>query len=212
MLKTLASLLYHVWFYNSKTWTKLTWMGTTIYKSPMDLWNYQEILYSLKPGLIIEFGTWAGGSAKYFATVMRSIGQPFKVLSVDIDQSRLKVNGDGDIRFMLASSLSAEVAAEIKHLRCLFPGPVFAILDSDHSKTHVLAEMIALRSLLRTGDYLIVEDGNVNGHPVNHRHGPGPYEAIRAYFRLHPEDYARDREREEKFGFTHAPRGFLVRR
>jgi cephalosporin hydroxylase len=69
-----------------------------------------------------------------------------------------------------------------------------------------------LRPLLRTGDYLVVEDGCVNGHPVHPGWGEGPFEAIEAYFQVHPDDYVHDVLRERKFGFTFAPNGFLRRR
>jgi cephalosporin hydroxylase len=85
-------------------------------------------------------------------------------------------------------------------------------LDSDHSKAHVLAEIKTLRPLLVAGDYLIVEDSSVNGHPVYPSHGPGPFEAIAEYFQQYPEDYRHDAVREGKFGFSFATRGFLVRR
>jgi cephalosporin hydroxylase len=53
------------------------------------MWNCQEILFDLKPSLVIEFGTCNGGSALFFAGSMRQIGEPFKVLSVDISHNRL---------------------------------------------------------------------------------------------------------------------------
>ena len=90
--------------------------------------------------------------------------------------------------------------------------PAFVILDSDHSKDHVLAELEMLRDVTRPGDYVVVEDGNINGHPVLPDFGPGPYEAIQEYEARHPEDYRHDTEREAKFGFTFAPRGYLIRK
>jgi cephalosporin hydroxylase len=213
VLKPLASLLYHRWFYDCGIWEQITWRGTHVHKSPMDLWNYQEIIHALRPSLLIEFGSWAGGSTQYFASVLRDLGQPFRVLSVDIDHSRVKdIHGDENIIFMTADSASAEVADRIAGLRAQFPGPVFAILDSDHAKKHVLAEMLSLRPLLRSGDYLIVEDSNINGHPVLRGFGPGPYEAIEEYFIVNPDDYVHDLQRETKFGFTFAPNGFLIRK
>src|SRR5215468_9899803 len=74
---------YHRWYYNTFVWRKTTWMGVTTWKSVSDMWNYQEILSELKPSLVIEFGTNQGGSALFFSTIMKQIGQPFKVLSVD---------------------------------------------------------------------------------------------------------------------------------
>jgi cephalosporin hydroxylase len=188
-------------------------MGVDCLKWVGDMWNYQEILFQLKPSLVIEFGSYHGGSALFFANVMRQIGEPFKVLSVDIDHGPLDsaARRDSDILFLESGSTVAAVAERIQSLRSELPGKIFAILDSDHSKGHVLAEMKLLRPLLSTGDYLIVEDSTLNGHPVLPGWGPGPYEAIEAYENEFPNDYKHDFERENKFGWTFAPNGFLIR-
>jgi cephalosporin hydroxylase len=205
---------YHCWCYNTKVWQRTTWMGVTTYKSPADMWNYQEILFALKPALVIEFGTAFGGSALFFASVMRQIGNRFRVLSVDIEDKRIDVKAkrDPDIQLLTMSSTDERVSFLIQELRHIFPGPIFAILDSDHRKPHVLRELKLLRPLLVSGDYLIIEDSNINGHPVNPGWGPGPFEAIDEYLRMFPDDYQHDIEREAKFGFTFAPNGFLIRR
>lgn len=209
-----AAEKYHIWFYATKIWEQTKWMNVTTYKSPSDMWNYQEILSSLKPRLIIEFGTAFGGAALFFAGVMRQIGNPFRILSVDINLECIdnKVKSDPDIELLTMSSVDNRVALRISSLRTEFPGPAFAILDSDHSKNHVLSELKMLRPLLTSGDYLVVEDSNINGHPVNPMWGPGPFEAIDEYFREFPDDYHHDTDRENKFGFTCAPNGFLIRR
>ena len=209
-----APTRYEIWHYNSHLWADMTWMGVTTLKSASDMWNYQEILFALKPSLVVEFGTRFGGSALYFAQVMRQIGQRFKLLTVDIDADTVstQTRHDPDVEVMTSSSTDPKVAERIAALRREYPGPVFAILDSDHTEAHVLGEMKLLRPVLVKGDYMIVEDSNVNGHPVYPSHGPGPYEAIDAYFREFPDDYSRDVKREKKFGFTWAPNGFLVRR
>lgn len=205
---------YHVWYYNHHIWDTTTWAGVKTLKSPSDMWNYQEILHSLKPTLVIEFGTRFGGSALFFAAVMRQVGSRFKILSVDVDAATIsqRTKQDPDVELLISSSVDPRVAERIAALRSEYPGPVFAILDSDHSKNHVLAEMKTLRPVLVSGDYVVVEDSNVNGHPVYPSHGPGPFEAMEEYFREYPDDYARDSARESKFGFTFATNGFLVRR
>jgi cephalosporin hydroxylase len=205
---------YHKWYYNTFVWQKTSWMGVTTWKSVSDMWNYQEILFDLKPSLVIEFGTNQGGSALFFATIMKQIGHPFKVLSVDISHKNLdpKARLDSDIQFVESSSTQPAIAEQIQRLKDEFPGKIFAILDSDHSMGHVLAEMKLLRPLLSPGDYLLVEDSTVNGHPVLPGWGPGPYEAIEAYEQEHPDDYTHDVARENKFGFTFAPYGFLIRK
>jgi cephalosporin hydroxylase len=204
---------YHKWYFNTFVWKKTTWMGVDCWKSPSDMWNYQEILFDLKPSLVIEFGTAHGGSALYFANIMRQIGERFRILSVDITHTRLHpaAQRDPDVVFVKSSSTVSSIAEQIRQLRSDFPGKVLAILDSDHARDHVLAEMKLLRPLLCAGDYLIVEDSMLNGHPVLPGWGPGPYEAIKAYEQEFPNDYTHDAERENKFGWTFAPYGFLKR-
>lgn len=83
------------------------------------------------------------------------------------------------------------------------------ILDSDHSREHVSAELRALANLVTPGSYLIVEDTNVNGHPVGLEHGPGPMEALDAFI-AERRDFTID-SRREKFLLTFNPRGYLKR-
>lgn len=154
------------------------------------MWNYQEILFSLRPALAIEFGTRFGGSALFFAAVMRQLGSRFRILSVDIDAATIseKTRQDPNVELLISSSVDPKVAQRVTALRKEYPGPVFAILDSDHSQAHVLGEMKLLRPVLTQGDYVVVEDSNVNGHPVYVFHGPGPFEAMEEYFREFPDD------------------------
>lgn len=209
-----AGLAYHLWYYNQQVWTTTTWAGVKALKSPGDMWNYQEIIFELKPSLIIEFGTYSGGATLFFAALLDQMSHRSKILSVDIDHHIMdeRLNHHPRIELMLASSTTPQVAQKISQLRQEFPGSVFVILDSNHEKNHVFAEMLLLRPLLKTGDYLIVEDGNINGHPVLPGWGEGPYEAIEQYVSLYPHDYQFDQDREQKFGFTFAPKGFLIRR
>jgi len=209
-----AATRYHLWYYDNRIWDTTTWMGVKTLKSPSDMWNYQEILSSLTPAVVIEFGTRYGGSALFFAAVMRQIGNRFKVLSVDIDPSNIseQTRRDHDVELLTLSSVDPRVAERIASLRREYSGPAFVILDSDHTETHVLAEMKLIRPLLVRGDYMVVEDSNTNGHPVYPSHGPGPFEAMEKYFQEYPDDYENDNIREAKFGFTFATRGFLIRR
>lgn len=205
---------YLKWYFGNLVWQQTKWLGVNCWKSVTDLWNYQEILFDVKPSLVVEFGTRHGGSAVFYASIMRLIGQPFKVFSADISLSALdpEARRYPEIEFVESSSTEPAIAERIRQLKAEYPGKIFAILDSDHTKDHVLAEMKILRPLLSAGDYLLVEDSCVNGHPIMPGFGPGPYEAIEAYEREFPNDYIHDYEREKKFGWTLAPNGYLIRK
>lgn len=204
---------YHTWYYDTHVWETTTFMGINCLKSVSDMWNYQEILYDLKPSLIIEVGTAHGGTALYFSWLLKTITPFSKVISVDISHQDIadRVKNDSHIELLTGTLADAGIRSRIKELREHYKGPVFAILDSDHTKANVLSEMETLRTILVTGDYLVVEDGNINGHPVLPAWGEGPFEAIEEYTRNHPEDYRTDGTREQKFGFTFAPKGYLIR-
>lgn len=204
---------YHKWFYDNLVWKHRTWAGVPTYKSPLDLWSYQEIITALRPELIIEFGAFAGGSALYFADILQSLAiTGGRVVSIDISLAQVhpRARGRTNIRFIECSSTSAFVQSILLRER-RGARRAFAILDSDHSKRHVYDEMASLRTVLLPGDYLIVEDGNINGHPVLPGWGDGPLEAITAYVADHPDDYTFDTKRELTFGWSFAPKGFLIR-
>lgn len=199
---------YHEWYY-PRQFNRNTYRGATLYKWIGDLWNYQEILSTLRPSLVVEFGCLYGGSGLFFSDLLRNLGSG-KLLGVDItDNVNPLLKSQDNVELLFISSLDPRVSQRIQELRD--ERPLFAILDSDHTKDHVLKEMLVLRPLLRKGDYLVVEDGNINGHPVLPAWGPGPWEAIEEYEKMYPNDYTHDREREHKFGFTFAPNGYLVR-
>ena len=205
---------YHIWYYGTLVWEAVRFLDVPCYKSVSDMWNYQEILVELKPSLVVEFGTLFGGSALFFSMIGRSVNPEMRVLTVDISHEivEAKARADKAIHFLTSSSTAADVVKTIVEMQSEFPGKTFFILDSDHSKEHVLAELESLRAVVKSGDYVVVEDGNVNGNPVMPGWGEGPKEAVDTYFSKYPDDYLMDIEREEKFGFTFAPSGFLVKR
>jgi len=207
-----AGYLYHKWYYErDKVWIHTKFLGIGTMKSVSDMWNYQEIIAELKPAVIVEFGSFAGGSAIFFNMIGRAVNPAARVLSVDIDHSRLdpRVKNYPEIEFLESSSTAKNVTSRITELRKENPGPAFFILDSDHSKAHVLSELLSIRDVLQENDYVVVEDSNVNGHPVARNWGEGPFEALEDYFRRFPNDYIRDTAREHKFAFTFATNGFL---
>lgn len=189
------------------TWQKTFWMGYQALKCPLDLWIYQEILWEIKPELIIECGTAAGGSTIFLAQLCDLMGKG-RVISIDV-LTQAGVPQHPRITYLTGNTVEAPIILEV---RVLAQGvaPVLAILDSDHSMNHVLQEMRIYGELVTSGSYLIVEDTNINGHPVLPGIGPGPMEAVEQFLREN-QDFLVDESRE-KFMMTQNPRGYLRKR
>jgi len=202
---------YHKWYADNVS-RSISYLGVPIMKWVGDLWSYQEIIVAMKPSLIIEFGTACGGSALWFAELMRYVNPNGLVCTVDIrDGAHEPARKHPLVRCIISDTEDLALRDTLISMREEYPGTVFAIIDSDHTKAHVLAEMELLRSVLKTGDYLVVEDGNLNGHPIYPSWGEGPYEAIEEYMGKYLNDYELDTYRESRFGFTFAVKGYLVR-
>jgi cephalosporin hydroxylase len=208
-----APIAYHHWYFNTLVWRTTKWLGVPTLKSVCDMWNYQEILTELRPSLVVEFGTAHGGSALFFATIMEKLRDNYVVFTVDIDRARIhgEVLAHERIEVLVASSDDDVVRKRLSELRAAHPGPMFAILDSDHSEAHVFRELELLHTVMTRGDYLVVEDTQLNGHPVIPNWGPGPHEAVQRFLSKYPGEFWQDRRREAKFGFSFAPDAFLVK-
>lgn len=199
---------FHRLYYDNggRTWGQTRWLGVTTQKMPLDMWIYQEMLYEIQPDFVIECGTFAGGSALYFASIMDLMGKG-KVITIDIN-SNPKYPKHPRIQYLTGSSTSPEIVAQVRKM--IRPGDkVMVSLDSDHSKNHVLGEMRAYSPLVNEGSYLVVEDTNINGHPVFPSFGPGPMEALDAFL-AENKGFVIDKERE-KFYVSFNPRGYLKR-
>jgi len=189
-----------------RTWHDTRWLGHLVLKTPLDLWNYQEILAERRPDVVLECGTAGGGSALYLASVMDLLGHG-RVVSVD-----LKPNPDRPphprVEYLVGSSTDPAVFARMQ-AAAAGAERVMVILDSDHSRDHVLDELRLYHPLVTAGDFLIVEDTVINGHPVAPQHGPGPMEALDAFLR-ETDAFVVD-PRDRKFLMTFNPRGYLRR-
>jgi cephalosporin hydroxylase len=181
-------------------------MGKHVFKCPLDLWVYQEIIFEIKPDLIIESGTYHGGSAFFFAHILDIIGKG-EVVTIDVDRMPDMPVHDR-IKYLEGSSISDEVVAKISE-SAEGKKNVMVFLDSDHKKEHVIQELNMYHKFVTPGSYLIVEDSNLNGHPIytGFGVGPGPMEAIEEFLPSHPE-FEIDKSRE-KFLLTFNPNGFL---
>ena len=206
-----AGNAYFRQYYDLGVWKRQHYRGIRILKVPTDLWNYQEIFSERRIEWVVETGSAHGGSALYFADLLELAGAPGKVITIDVSHAALQVREHARIEFVLASSASEETARRVAQMLPAQRGPLFMILDSDHSKAHVLRELEVMTPLLRRGDYLVVEDTCINGHPVRPEFGPGPMEALEEFLRTRADLFLADDEREAKFGYTAAPAGYLIK-
>jgi cephalosporin hydroxylase len=199
---------FHRAYYDSNVWRGPTqWLGVPAQKFPTDLWIYQEILFECRPDIIIETGTYWGGSALFLATICEAIGTG-QIVSIDISHENLYPIQSARVSFIQAPSADPSTLELVR--QAIKPtDTVMVILDSDHQKSHVLAELDAYASFVTPGQYLIVEDTNINGNPVLPEFGPGPREALGEWLPKHSE-FKVDRSRE-KFGLTTNEGGYLRR-
>jgi cephalosporin hydroxylase len=208
VLKRAATELFENIYYDSSesTWQDMNWFGTSCLKFPTDLWMYQEIISSRKPDLIIETGTWHGGSALYIASLLDLIGHG-RVVSIDID-ARPGRPQHPRIVYLTGSSISPEVIGQLEPL-LKDSARRMVILDSDHRKSHVDEELRIYSQYVTRGQYLIVEDTAINGHPVAARFGPGPFESVALFLRGR-DDFAVDKTKE-RFMLSANHNGYLLR-
>jgi cephalosporin hydroxylase len=196
---------FHRRYYDGKVWFHDTaWLGVPTQKCPLDLWVYQQMLYELRPDLIIETGTYNGGSAMFLGSMCDLVGSG-RVVSIDIAPQE-PLPSHPRVEFVTSSSTAPEIVERMA-AEAAAASTVLVILDSDHSYGHVRDELEAYHPMVTSGSYLVVEDTNVNGHPVLPEFGPGPMEAVDEFLPSHPE-FSID-ERCERFMLTFNPRGFL---
>jgi cephalosporin hydroxylase len=208
-----AGLAYLRWFYDTNVWKFLHYRGVRTLKLPLDMWNYQEIIFERNVHWVIETGTRHGGSALYFADLLAAANREGRVISIDVTHEALDpvAAAHPRVRLLLGDSASESIRQQAM---ALVPGErrggLLLILDSDHAASHVLRELELWVPGLRRGDYVIVEDTIVNGHPVRPEFGPGPMEAIDAFMARNPGRLQADAVREAKFGCSFAARGYFV--
>jgi cephalosporin hydroxylase len=195
----------HDVFYESDAWTKASWLGVQALKNPLDLWVYQEIVADTRPELIVETGTWRGGSALYLASICDLLGVG-EIVSIDVAPMREDYPQHPRITYIAGrSSTDPEVVEE---LRTRAGGrPTFVILDSDHSQAHVEAELDAYAPLVPIGCYIVAEDSNIG--KIRTDLMPGPLQAVETFL-AKTDEFEIDRERE-KFLLTFNPSGYLRR-
>ncbi|MBS0372160.1 MAG: cephalosporin hydroxylase family protein [Proteobacteria bacterium] len=220
----------------SKYTYNFRWLSRPIIQYPQDIVAMQELIWSVKPDLIIETGIAHGGSLVFSASMLALLdlsdaiesGQMLdprnsrrEVLGVDIDiraHNRAAIEAHpmySRIRMIEGSSTSPEVIEQVsaiaaKHERIL------VCLDSNHTHEHVLAELNAYAPLASKDSYCVVFDTIIEDMPKSmfpdRPWGPGdnPKTAVHEYLKTHPE-FEIDRSIHQKLVLTVAPDGYLKR-
>jgi cephalosporin hydroxylase len=198
-------------FYETGPWAT-EWCRVPIWKNPLDLWAVQTIIFKNEPDVIIEAGTYMGGSALYYAMLFdmlhdRGTDIWKKIYSIDIEPRKGRprherihyVNGNSaDPK--LCRRILDDVVNRANFFNRRIQSKIMVILDSDHSEGHVSAELELWAPAVSPGQYLIVEDTNVEG----------PAAAVDKFLKTH-DDFVVD-VLAERFLCTFNPRGFLKKK
>lgn len=210
--ETTAAFAEQWWDAKAETLWINTFMGLPCLQHPFDAWITSEIIWSTKPEVLVECGSYGGGSAAMWAAHMEFYAPSPTVISIDV-LNRVHLARDVPVwkrcvEFIEGSSLDGSV---IERVGELCEGKrTMVILDSLHTEQHVTDELSVYSPLVSPGCYLIVQDSFINGHPLEPDMGPGPYEAIQKFITRN--DSFEVDESRERMMFTFNPSGFLRRK
>ncbi len=204
-----------------KYMNNFSWLGRPMIQLPMDAMAMQEIIWAVKPDLIIETGVAHGGSVVLSASMLEMIGHG-EVVGVDIEirpHNRQAIEQHPlakRISLIEGSSIDPEVIRQVR-ARAAGKKRVLVCLDSNHTHEHVLAELNAYADLVSVDSYCVVFDTFVEDMPADYvwtdrpwGKGNNPKTAVWAWMKDHPE-FEIDRSVEDRLLITSAPDGFLRR-
>ena len=220
----------HKWAYN------FSWLGRPAIQFPNDAWAIQELIWQIRPDLIIETGIAHGGSLIFSASMLSLLDMcdaiesgatlnpkesKRKVLGIDIDirsHNRAAIEAHpmaSRIQMIQGSSIAPEIIEQVRQVAQGYQR-ILVCLDSNHTHDHVLAELEAYASLSSVGSYCVVMDTLVEDMPKemfpDRPWGPGdnPKTAVWKYLKSHPE-FEIDKSIQHKLLITVAPDGYLKR-
>ena len=197
-----------------------TWMGRPIIQYPQDMIAMQEIIWDIKPDLIIETGIAHGGSIIYYASILELIGKG-EVLGIDIDiraHNRAEIEShpmSKRITMLEGSAISQEIIEQIKPFT-EGKKTVMVCLDSNHTHDHVLAELQLYSPFVTVGSYLVAFDTIVEDLPADlyadrpWSVGDNPKTAVWKFLKSN-DDFVINNDIDNKLLVSVAPGGYLKR-
>ena len=198
-----------------------SWLGVPIIQFPQDMVALQEIIWQVKPDLIVETGVAHGGSLILSASILELIGGEGSVVGIDIDireHNRQAIEQHPmfkRITLLEGSSLSSEIVDRVKDI-AKGKTNILVILDSNHTHAHVLEELNLYSDLVAVGSYCIVFDTVIEDMPEDsfpdRPWGKGDNAKTAVWeFLAANDNFMIDKEVEDKLLITVAPDGYLKR-
>lgn len=195
------------------------WMGLPIIQYPQDIVAMQELIWRVRPELVIETGVARGGSLVFYASMLELLGRG-EVLGIDVDiraHNREAIESHPmahRIRLLQGSSIDSRIVAQANEYAR--DKKVMVVLDSNHTHEHVLAELQLYAPLVSPGSYCVVMDTVVENMPDRlfgdrpWGGGNNPLTAVREFLKTRPE-FEIDHSIHDKLAVTVAPEGYLRR-
>ena len=196
-----------------------TWLGRPIIQFPQDIITMQEIIWRVKPDLVIETGIAHGGSLIFYASMLELLGGNGEVLGIDIDirkHNRKEIENHSmfkRITMIEGSSIDKDIAKQVRDF-AKEKKNVLVVLDSNHTHEHVLKELKLYSSLVTKNSYLIVFDTIIEDMPENFfpnrpwSKGNNPKTAVWEFLKIN-DRFKVDKAIENKLLITVSPDGYL---
>ena len=195
------------------------WLGRPIIQFPQDMFAMQEIIWNIRPDLIVETGIAHGGSLIFYASMMELIGDEGVVVGIDVDIRKHNRSVIENHRMfsrisMIEGSSVDEAVVEMVYRLAEGKRKVLVALDSNHTHEHVLRELQQYAPLVTKGSYIVVFDTIIESMPVDSfpdrpwNKGNNPMTAVQEFLKC-TDRFEVDKETENKLLITVAPTGYL---